>query len=337
MATPVVAGGLFLLTMTSGVTQVQAQVFFLQGQDGQCSNTITGDLSVSGSVNANAASIGVLTVTGTATLPNCPSGYTQDTQTTDFVLCTNSRGDEMVQVGDFWIDRYEASIWQHSDCSGMQYGVADYNYPATFPNNGNFDTPVYACSLYSVHPSRLTTWFQAQAACAASGKHLCTNAEWQAAAEGTHDPGANDGLSNTLCNTDGAGPRFTGLAGGTPGGSDSCISIWGAEDMVGNHWEMTAEWFIAGQTWQTAAGESQCESGCTFAGGWPTGYGQDATWAWNGEAIAGTGPAQGVPAMARRGGSYSGYGTKAGVFAIAVNGGPTNIDFDAGVRCCHGR
>ena len=118
-----------------------------------------------------------LTVAMSIWLPECPSGYERDTGRADIVLCTNGR-DEMVKVGDFWVDRYEASVWSAADCTGTQYGNTDdwATVAGTFPYHGSFTVPLYACSVTGVTPSRYLTWFQAQAACTASGKHLITNA-----------------------------------------------------------------------------------------------------------------------------------------------------------------
>lgn len=328
----VAAGGLFLLTVTTPAGEASAQVFFLQGQDGQCSNTVAGDLTVNGNIVAS----GQISAGAPA---DCPAGYALDPASpVGTTVCVDAAsGDEMVRVGDFWIDRYEVSIWSGADCSGTQYGetTTDDYPPASFPDNGNFSTPLYGCSVTGVTPSRMMTWFQAQAACAASGKHLCTNAEWQSAAEGTHDPDANLGLS-PLCNTSDTGPRATGQAGGTPGGSGSCISMWGAEDMVGNLWEWTSDWWTAGPTWQTASGQSQCPSGCTYTEGWPSGYGSDATWSVNGEAHDGAGYVDGIPAAALRGGRW-GDESRAGVFALALRNGPSYWATYGGARCCRQR
>jgi len=43
---------------------------------------------------------------------NCPRGFTYDSSETQYVVCTrtfNNALDEVVKVGDYWIDRYEAS------------------------------------------------------------------------------------------------------------------------------------------------------------------------------------------------------------------------------------
>jgi formylglycine-generating enzyme required for sulfatase activity len=92
-----------------------------------------------------------------------------------------------------------------------------------------------------VTPIGNLSWFQANIACASSGKRLLTNAEWQAASAGTVDPGFNDGTSNTACNTSGPAIRNTGLAGDQATG---CVSAWGVEDMVGNTMEWVADWVL---------------------------------------------------------------------------------------------
>jgi formylglycine-generating enzyme required for sulfatase activity len=112
-------------------------------------------------------------------------------------------------------------------------------------------------SIEGVYPSACISWFQAAQACALSGKRLLTNQEWQVAAAGTADPGANDGTKNAKCNT-GVPPqnigalRQTGQAGGCEpvdpdpcikwGAKDACVSKSGAEDMVGNVDEWVADW-----------------------------------------------------------------------------------------------
>ncbi len=107
----------------------------------------------------------------------CPEGYQYDVERPDFVLCTKN-GDEMVKVGDFWVDRYEASVWPGPDCSQPenQFGrnVDDYAIPDTGSIGDATEGP-FACSIPGVFPSTFLTWFQAQQVCLASGKHLITN------------------------------------------------------------------------------------------------------------------------------------------------------------------
>src|SRR5262249_58831594 len=95
---------------------------------------------------------------------------------------------------------------------------------------------IYAVSLPSVLPSAFITWFQAQEACARAGRRLRTSAERQVAANGTPDPGPDNGTTD--CNTAGDGPSLTGAR-------SSCVSARGAFDMVGNVAEWVADWVPA--------------------------------------------------------------------------------------------
>jgi hypothetical protein len=67
----------------------------------------------------------------------CPVGYTR-VATTPHGICRRGN-DEVVRVGSgasaFWIDRFEASVWNQPDGAGTQYG-AGLPYPSTFPVNG---------------------------------------------------------------------------------------------------------------------------------------------------------------------------------------------------------
>jgi formylglycine-generating enzyme required for sulfatase activity len=94
--------------------------------------------------------------------------------------------DEVVKVGfgasAFWIDRYEASIYQNPDGTGTQYGAASQDYPNSFPINGQGAVAnlLYAQSVAGRMPSTFLSWFQAARACRASGKRLPTHDEWGA-------------------------------------------------------------------------------------------------------------------------------------------------------------
>ncbi len=230
--------------------------------------------------------------------------------------------DIMVPVGDICVDKYEASVWSEPT-GGTQYGASADDYPCL--GNGQdcsaVETRIFARSVVGVAPSRHMTWFQASAACDNVGKHLITNAEWQRAARGTPDPGANDALP--WCITDGTGPVTTGEA-------TDCVSSFGVENMIGSLWEWTADWFVAGYDWQQEDGELATTA-------WPGGYGDDSTWNVDGRARNGSGTyVDGVPATARRGGSWL-TGTEAGVFTVNLVSGPSGSGPEVGFRCARHR
>ncbi len=190
---------------------------------------------------------------------------------------------DAVLSGTVCMDKYEASVWRvpnptttnASLVSRIQKGIAtatdlaaggatplgvssdDYAPCAESGQNCPND---YAVSLPGVKPSRLITWFQAQAACKNARKRLPSNAEWQAAVAGTPDPGPDNGTTD--CKTVGG----YGAAVAT-GSRTSCVSGDGAFDMVGNLYEWVAEWVprsTACGGWDpevSPTGDSQCLAG----------------------------------------------------------------------------
>lgn len=251
-----------------------------------------------------------------ATDPDCPPGYTRSSSApTGVVLCNRGR-DEMVRVGSgaelFWIDRYEASLWTSADATGSVFGDATNNYPTTtFPPDGTYSTPLFAVSVTDTQPSRFLTWFQADAACRASGKRLPTNTEWTTAARRV----------SAGCVTSGSAP----VAGsGTAAASGTCASAWGAQHMVGNVWEWTEEWQMQLGTMGAALTP------------WPAGFSSDSTVNLTGAPRTGAAAtAEGLPAGVRRGGAYD-SGANAGRLAYAVDNAPSFGEATAGVRCVIG-
>ena len=218
----------------------------------------------------------------------------------------------MVKVGPLCVDVYEASVWDTIGGGVTQYGAVGDNYPCT--DNANNCTGVaggyiFARSEAGRTPSRYITWFQAQQACALSGKRLLTNAEWQMAAAGTPDTGGADNGS-TDCNTDGIEP---GVA--TTGSRSSCVSNWGTYDMVGNLWEWVADWI---------QDNSDSDGGSISTAT----YGSDLISGID-EAFPET---DRFPAALIRGG-YWAHGTLAGVFALNANDGPSHSTDGLGFRC----
>jgi formylglycine-generating enzyme required for sulfatase activity len=115
-------------------------------------------------------------------------------------------------------------------------------YPGNLPANGNWTAVlgskppspgIHAVFIPGVHPSACTTWFQANLACRLSGKRLARNDEWQAAAQGTPDPGTDN--ATTDCNISAVGDAVN------TGSRANCTSSSGVFDMVGNVDEWVAE------------------------------------------------------------------------------------------------
>ncbi|MBN1611730.1 MAG: SUMF1/EgtB/PvdO family nonheme iron enzyme [Polyangiaceae bacterium] len=274
-----------------------------------------GDTLAADDLNANFASLKA--AIDQLKHPDCPEDYVLDTSAQDRVLCTKGP-DEVVKVGTggsaFWIDRYEATIWGNTNATGAQYGLSSATeYPSTFPDNGEYTSPLYALSVSGKKPSTYMTWFQAQAACRLSGKRLPTGEEWLMAALGTPDPDAHSGEGG-FCVTDASGPRNTG-------GASACVSRWGAEDMIGNVWEWTAEWYLApgdgtvpDATWTRA----------TFRG--------DGTSNVVSSAHDGDGWHVGLPVAVLRGGRWA-NGARAGRFDMGMDAAPSYPYYAAGLRC----
>jgi len=239
----------------------------------------------------------------------------------------NDSNDIMVRVGPLCVDKYEASVWTTSDgsASGAQYGDGGDNYPcADTGNDCTAGTTIYARSEEGINPSANISWFQAQQACAASGKRLLTNAEWQMAAAGTPDPGSAGSDTANECNTNSSGIVATGTSAG---GTNECVSNYGAFDMVGNVHEWVADWIQGADV--DANGQSNNDGNGAGAS-----YGDDTMGGTTPANNQGTG-ATNMPAAVIRGGRWAagGSGIQAGVFAFSARYAPSVSDPDIGFRC----
>lgn len=224
---------------------------------------------------------------------------------------------DAVRVGEVCIDKYEATVWQTTDASTItsiqrgeivnvaqlafatQHGVIGDDYGAGCPDTGNSCTEYYAVSVPGVTPSTHLTWFQAAAACRNAGKRLATNQEWQLAALGTPDPGPDDGINDCAI--------ISSLS--ATGSRSLCVSDTGAFDMVGNVWELVADW------------------------------GEDATdcnvWTAGDISCVGGNGSSGLPAVTTRGGDFDDgwVGSSAGIFAVEQTLNPSASSATVGFRC----
>jgi formylglycine-generating enzyme required for sulfatase activity len=230
--------------------------------------------------------------------------------------------DDAVVAGTVCLDRYEASVWRVPNASttnaklvkkiqlgkatqallvtggATQLGVLADDYAPCDDNGQHCVDDIYAVSLPGVQPSYLITWFQAQEACANSGKRLPTNAEWQVGANGTPDPGGDNGTTD--CNS-------ASLFHSATGSRSACVSARGAFDMVGNMDEWVADWVPRSiglcPGWGPVSNDDMCLMGASVIDG---------------------------PGALTRGG-HAASGTRAGPFT--VDGGQLPSTHGIGFRC----
>ena len=283
----IVFGGVIAIASNVGTLNT-----FVAGETAVADDVNANFTAVETSVNDNDSRIVALEA-ALANVGTCPSG--------------------MVKVGSVCVDIYEASVWDApDDTATTQYGASSDDYPCG--DNGNDCSKadnlgeananaIYAQSVALETPARYITWFQAQQACANSGKRLITNAEWQMAAAGTPDPGTDDGSTDCAVSS----------SLSDAGSRSSCVSNWGTYDMVGNLWEWTADWM-------QDSSDSDLNTYSAYGGDGI--YGVD-------EAFP---EADAMPAALIRGGSWS-FGASAGVFALIALYGPSGSDYDFGFRC----
>ncbi len=78
-----------------------------------------------------------------------------------------------------WIDAYEMTVYENSDCSGTRYGESSDDYPEGFyPDSTNHTVSLYSCSVPGIIPSGYLTYYRALMACRNQGKRLCSKYEY---------------------------------------------------------------------------------------------------------------------------------------------------------------
>ena len=156
---------------------------------------------------------------------------------------------QVVDVGNFEIDRYEVSAAEYQAC--VDAGVCFYrgsilDQRRTFQNSrGN-------------HPINFVSWVEAHTFCVWRGKRLPTDAEWEKAARGPESfrfPWGNEPMPScdlaivdedtTADNgTEGCSTGATWPVGSRPKG----VSPYGIHDLIGNVWEWTAMGTVRGSS-----------------------------------------------------------------------------------------
>lgn len=143
-----------------------------------------------------------------------------------------------VVVNAFQMDRFEVTN------ALFEQFVGATNYQTANEKNGKAKTwRTFAKPDTQGNPVVMVSWADAQAFCEWAGKRLPTEAEWEYAARGADGrifPWGND-FDAQKFNGKASGIRGTTHVGSYPAGA----SAFGIEDMAGNVWEWTADWYQA--------------------------------------------------------------------------------------------
>lgn len=141
-----------------------------------------------------------------------------------------------VWLGNFYIDKYEVTNLQYQQFINTTHRKSpDHFENRTFPE-GKAD-----------HPVTFVSWHDAKAYCAAVGKRLPTDQEWEKAARGTDGRTYPWGEVFDI-NKVNSPVRWGNLklqGDTTPVGAfDEGVSPYGVHDMAGNVWEWTDSWYL---------------------------------------------------------------------------------------------
>jgi serine/threonine-protein kinase len=184
-----------------------------------------------------APSAGTMRVVGGAPMLFVPAG--------EFTMGNNSGASNeqpthTVFLGGFWIDKYEVSNRLYMTCEAGR--------PCrTAPPAPNWKGDYFTDSQLVNRPVINVLWDEANAYCAAVGKRLPTEAEWERAARGTDGRLYPWGDKwNAECAQYGWSPtRGHYQTYAEVDGYANCPSPVGALNMAGNVWEWVADWYDA--------------------------------------------------------------------------------------------
>jgi formylglycine-generating enzyme required for sulfatase activity len=152
---------------------------------------------------------------------------------------SNELPQHAVTVREFWLDTTEVTAGAFEDwCAGPGNGTPTCR---GMTRDAGAETACTYLNAKRGHPMNCVSWYTANAYCAARGKRLPTEEEWEyAARSGTkqyHYPWGNASPSNAQLCWSGVSAR----AGTCPVGSfPSGASAEGVQDLAGNVWEWTA-------------------------------------------------------------------------------------------------
>lgn len=144
-----------------------------------------------------------------------------------------------VTLSAYQMDRYEVTNARYEACvdSGCCLPPTyDGSYTGRQPYFGNVD--------YADYPVIFVTWEMARQYCEGQGKRLPTEAEWEFAARGDDGrvyPWGSDPPTSGMAQYDMPRDGDTAEVGAHIVGG----SAFGLQDMAGNVWEWTADWFDA--------------------------------------------------------------------------------------------
>lgn len=148
----------------------------------------------------------------------------------------NERPVHQVFLDNFYIDQHEVTVSQYAD----------------FIEKSGGEPPAYWSALnvnvVSQHPVVRVNYKEATAYCESVGKRLPTEAEWEKAARGTDErlyPWGEQDPIQPLANFDKCCDHQAYSVLTSVGEKAEGQSPYGLEDMAGNVWEWTADWYDA--------------------------------------------------------------------------------------------